>query len=104
MTQDASDAAFALGVKPNTYRAYEREPTSSKHIPLDRVKAVEFARRFGVNWRWLLLNQGPPFEDVPAMPQARVMDAMAQVCEADQTALAEMIEAFVRSRKSASTS
>ncbi len=85
-------------MKPNTYRAYERDPRSSKHTALDQHRAVEFARRYGVNWRWLLLSQGAPFQDVPPSPQARVVEAMAQVSEADQNTVAEIVEVFVRSR------
>jgi SOS-response transcriptional repressor LexA len=50
-------AADSLGMKQHTYRAYEREPGASKHTPLDHQRAVQFARKFGVSWQWLLTGE-----------------------------------------------
>jgi len=57
----AKDAADAMGKHPNTYAAYERQPTSSKHIALDHQTAAHFAKKLGVRWEWLLLGEGPPY-------------------------------------------
>lgn len=54
----AKDAADSLGMSEGTYRAYERRPGTSKHIPLNHQAAIRFGRRFGVSWTWLLTSEG----------------------------------------------
>jgi transcriptional regulator with XRE-family HTH domain len=87
----ASAAAESLGVKIGTYSAYERSPDSSKHIPLDHQKAIQFARKFGVSWEWLLTGDGRP-EDIKLTPSEReVIDALREAPEARQAAAADAI-------------
>lgn len=92
----AEDAAQSIGMKGNTYRAYERPPGSSKHIAMGHQEANRFARKFGVSWLWLLLGEGSPFDDQLPAAQERVLQAMAQADERQQNALADMVEAFLR--------
>lgn len=46
----ASAAADSLGMKKDTYSAYEREPGKSKHTQLDHQSAIRFAKKFKVSW------------------------------------------------------
>lgn len=95
----AKDAAASLGMKDGTYRAYERVPDSSKHTPLDHQAAIKFGRRFGVDWTWLLSGQGTPFDSQLPPAQERVLEAMSKTDEAQQNALADMIEAVLAVKK-----
>lgn len=92
----AKDAADSLGIKAGTYRAYERQPGSSKHTPLDDQAAIQFGRRFRVSWTWLLTGEGTPFDDQLPPVMERVVRIMARLPDADQAMLAEMAEAFAR--------
>lgn len=88
---NAKDAAIAFGVEPGTYRAYEREPGSSKHIPLDHQSALHFGRRLGVRWEWLLVGDGAPWIDEDENRE-RVMRAYDQVPKNRRAEIAEAIE------------
>lgn len=91
----AKEAALSLGMKEGTYRAYERAPDSSKHIPLDHQAAVQFGRKYKVSWVWLLTGEGSPFE-VSNEFQDRVLKTMANLPDDQQAALADMAEVFSR--------
>lgn len=74
--KSGEEAATALGMKPGTYRAYERAPTSSKTIDLNYDHAVLFGRKFGVRWEWLLNNEGTPWpSETPASRAAKMIEA-----------------------------
>lgn len=93
----ATAAAESLGLRKDTYTAYERAPGSSKHTQLDHQMAIKAGRKYRVSWTWLLVGDGTPF-DKPSNPhQQRAIQAMATVPEDKQAALAEAIEALVRS-------
>jgi hypothetical protein len=86
-------AATAMGVEENTYRAYERHPDSSKHIPLTHVHAGHFAKRLGVRWEWLLMGEGPPFPDMdPNSADARIKRAIEDKDDQQKAAIADMLE------------
>lgn len=89
-------AAESLGMNEDTYTAYEREPDSSKHTPLDHQKAVLFARKFKVNWVWLLTGDESPFERSAA--QSRAIAAMAGAEEDEQERAADLIEVALKRR------
>lgn len=89
-------AAESLGMKEDTYTAYEREPGTSKHTALDHQKAVQFARKFKVNWVWLLTGDESPFERSAA--QSRAIAAMAAAGEDDQELAADLIEVALKQR------
>jgi hypothetical protein len=84
---------------PETYSAYEREPGKSKHTPLSPQRAIDFGRKFKVNWQWLLEGKGTPF-DVPAASLSpavsRVVDLMKDATPADQEHVATLVEAALR--------
>ena len=97
---DATAAAESLGIQPHTYRAYERPPGTSKHIDLSHQKAIQFARKFGVNWAWLLSGMGQPDEGAASELTAierRVIDALREAPEARQTAVADAITQLLKS-------
>lgn len=57
--EKAKDAADSLGVKPGTYRTYECDPTSEgREAPLSEYQ--RFARKYKVNWVWLVSGEGSP--------------------------------------------
>lgn len=96
---DAGAASESLGLKPHTYRAYERAPGSSKHTELTHQRAIEFGRKFGVNWEWLMTGRGSP-DDMPATeltPTERsLIDALREAPEARQTAVADAIMQLIK--------
>lgn len=65
------EAARRVGVRAGTYRAYERSPDSSKHIPLDHRHAGQIATKLKVRWEWLLTGEGEPWQDDKS-PKARI--------------------------------
>lgn len=89
----AEAAAESLGIKAGTYRAYERQPGSSKHIPLDHQTAARFAKKFNVNWTWLLTGEGSPdaSDDHLTPVERRMIDALREAPEARQAAAADAI-------------
>ena len=95
---DAGAAAESLGVKAHTYRAYERRPDSSKHTRLDDQRAIQFARKFGVNWIWLLTGEGRPDapDDSLSPTERRVIDALREAPEDRQTAVADAITQLLK--------
>lgn len=91
----AKDAATALGVKENTYRAYERQPDSSKHTPLDHQHAFHFAKRLGVRWEWLLQGEGAPWIDADENRE-RILNAYDNAAPERRAAVAEAIENLLK--------
>lgn len=92
----ADQAASALGMKPGTYRAYERG--DGKQTKLTHQRAIEFGRKFKVSWTWILLNHGEPFDQVLGPAQERVLRVMAKAAEEQQETIADMIEAFLNAQ------
>jgi hypothetical protein len=93
VSPQAEAAADSLGIKPGTYRAYERRPGASKHIALDHQTAARFARKFAVNWTWLLTGEGSPdaSDDQLTPIERRMIDALREAPEARQAAAADAI-------------
>lgn len=91
----AKDAAISLGMEPGTYRAYERAPDTSKHTELDHQAAIQFARKFKVSWKWLLLGEGTPDDDQLPEPQERVIRVMSTLDEERQKEIADAIETLL---------
>jgi hypothetical protein len=96
ITPNAEAAAESLGIKPGTYRAYERRPDSSKHIALDHQSAIRFARKFGVSWEWLLIGSGMPTDQQLSPAQERIVRALGEMPEERQDAMAAALEALIR--------
>ena len=82
----ASGAAESLGIKPGTYRSYERlKADGGKVPPLIKIQAI--ARKFKVSWDWLASGNGDPTPDAQGAfePQlASVRDRLAEVDESKQ--------------------
>jgi len=58
----AKDAADSVGVKPVTYRSYERpEEQQGRKPPLPLLR--QFAKRYRVSWVWLATGLGAPDSD-----------------------------------------
>lgn len=89
-------AAERLGMRENTYSAYERAPDSSKHSALDHHHAIQFGRCFKVNWAWLLTGDGSPF--APTLADQRAARLLAQAKEEDREMVLDMLEAALRRR------
>lgn len=94
--ETAKAAAESLGMKKDTYSAYEREPGKSKVTGLDHQRAIQFGRKFKVSWEWLLLGTGTPFSGVQTEAQGRVLTAMADASEDEQERVAAAVEALLR--------
>ena len=62
--ESAAKAAVSMGIPESTYRQYERGPESSRFAVLDEEYAKTFAKKFKVNWVWLLTGVGEPFSTV----------------------------------------
>lgn len=96
---DAGAAAESLGMKPHTYRAYERPATASKHTELTHQRAIEFGRKFGVSWGWLMTGHGEPLDlalSELTPTERRVIDALREAPEARQTAVADAITQLLK--------
>lgn len=89
------EAATALGLNVNTYRAYERQPDSSKHTPLDHVHAGHFAKRFNVRWEWLLMGEGSPWRDADERRE-RILMAYDEATEDRKGVVADVIEKLLK--------
>lgn len=92
----ATAAAESMGMRANTYGAYERAPDSSKHTELDDQRASQFAKKFKVSWIWLLKGEGYPLAESMTEAQQRVVRAMEGKSEDDQARIAAAVEALLR--------
>jgi len=89
-------AAEALGFStPEGYTAYEREPGASRHTPLSAQRAIQFGRKFKINWVWILEGKGTPF-DVPmsglSPAQSKMVAMLAELPEEEQERVVQMVE------------
>lgn len=55
----ASDAARSLDIKPGTYRTYDADSADDGREP-QLTESQRMARKFKVNWIWLVTGQGAP--------------------------------------------
>lgn len=97
--ETATAAAESMGMRPNTYSAYERRPDSSKHTALDHQAAARFAKKFGVRWEWLLSGEGTPWPGgEPDAPAMRVVNAMNGLSRDRQEEIASAMVALIKAR------
>ncbi|MFZ2252663.1 MAG: hypothetical protein WAW13_00645 [Minisyncoccia bacterium] len=96
ITPEMGAAADSLGMKQHTYRAYEREPGSSKHTKLDLPRAMMFGRKYKVSWHWLLTGEGSPDDEALTPHQLRVVQAMRKAGDDKQEAVAVAIEQLLK--------
>jgi hypothetical protein len=92
----AKDAADSIGMEAGTYRAYERDPGSSKSIKLDHQAAIRLGKKFKVDWQWLLLGDGTPFDNQLSPELERVLKIMSGAPESQQKLLADAFEAIAK--------
>nr|DAQ12770.1 MAG TPA: hypothetical protein [Caudoviricetes sp.] len=92
----ATSAAESLGMKKDTYTAYERAVGSSKHTDIDHQRAIQFGRKFKVSWTWLLAAEGTPFDKPSSPAQERVLSAMANANPDEQDRVAEAVELLLK--------
>lgn len=93
--ETAKAAAESMHIKESTYTAYERRPDSSKHTKLTHQAAATFAKKFRVNWLWLLTGQGTPETEEITQPQARILAATAAASLEEQERVANAVEALL---------
>jgi len=90
-------AADSLGMRQNTYSAFERDPAeTTRPRKLDHEHAIKFGAKFKVSWIWLLLGQGTPFERPLTEHQARVAAALEDHPLEEQARLAAAVEMLVK--------
>lgn len=90
-------AATALGMKQDTYSAYERRDTASKWTPLSYERAVEFAELFGVRWEWLFKDDGEPFLNA-VDARGKILQALDSVHPDELAVKADAIVTLLRPR------
>lgn len=96
----AKDFADTMAIKEGTYRAYEREPTASKHSALDSNNAMRFAKKLKVRWEWLLTGQGTPeatdFYSHAMGNHKRILDRVQAMDEKQAETIADVIDAMFK--------
>lgn len=90
----ARAAAESLGMKEDTYSAYERRPDASKATPLTHQRAIQFGRKFKVRWEWLLTGDGEPWP-TEGGPRARILQAVDEAAADDPDELERKADAIV---------
>jgi hypothetical protein len=96
ITPSAQAAAESLGMNPHTYRTYEGPPDRSRFANLSHQRAIQFGRKYGVSWRWLLTGEGSPKDVDMTEVQARVMSAMLSATVEKQHAVADIVERMLK--------
>jgi hypothetical protein len=92
----ATAAAESLGMKKDTYTAYERAPDASKHTKLDHQRAIQFAKKFKVSWKWLLTGEGSPMDEQLSAEEERVLSLMKGADEEAQRRVVDVLEAMLK--------
>lgn len=99
ISPNAGAVASSFGLGEHAYRAYERKPDASKNTALTHQRAIQFGRKFGVNWEWLMTGKGDPYDigiSQLTPTERRVIDALREAPEARQTAVADAIEQLLK--------
>lgn len=96
----AKDAADSLGIKPGTYRTYERGPEDGgREPPLTELQRL--ARKFKVNWIWLATGEGETEDDILRDERLAAAARKAAAIDPDRaddawTAVMGVLDAFAR--------
>lgn len=96
----AKDAADSLGIKPGTYRTYERGPEDGgREPPLTEIQRM--ARKFKVSWIWLATGDGEPQNDILTDERAAAIAKKRRQVDPDKqddafNAVMGVLEAFAR--------
>jgi hypothetical protein len=96
----AKDAAESLNIKPGTYRTYEVGKADGGRAPAI-TEMQRMARKFKVNWIWLLTGEGSPDKDVASDERLAVArQKLNEVDEAKQedafAAMMGVLDAYAR--------
>ena len=94
----AKAAAESMAMEENTYSAYERPPgdpaTKRKSTPINHQRAIQFGKKFKVNWVWILTGEETPFERTEA--QTRAVELMAALDEENQERVVGVVEDVIK--------
>jgi transcriptional regulator with XRE-family HTH domain len=88
--ESAEAAAEALGMPGSTYRQYERGPDSSRFAHLDEEYARTFAKKFKVDWVWLLTGVGSPQGETIDEASEELLDIYQRLGSTQQQLLIEL--------------
>lgn len=96
----AKDAADSLGVKPGTYRTWEKSPADGgREPPLTEIQRM--ARKYKVSWVWLATGEGAP--DIDPITNERIQAVTKKAAEVDESqkdqawaAVMAVLESFKR--------
>ena len=96
--ETATAFADSIGMRPNTYHNFEREPGRSKNTVLTAEKAKRFARPLRVRWEWLVDGTGNPWAEEPSLsPVAeRLAGRVNALPEAEQRRVEAVVDALLR--------
>lgn len=95
--ETAKAAADSIGIKEGTYRTYERPVENAGRIP-PVVEAKKIARKFKVNWVWMLTGDGRPDSDEAENPRIKeVLQRIDQVPREKQDDALNAVEAVILS-------
>lgn len=72
--ETAADTARSLGIKPGTYRTYERAPDENGRKP-DISEMLRIAKKLKVSWVWLVSGSGRPDIGADAIDDRAVLVA-----------------------------
>lgn len=86
----AEAAAEALGMPGSTYRQYERGPDTSRFAHLDEEYARKFAKKFKVDWVWLLTGVGSPQTEAIDEASVELLDIYQRLGATQQQLLIEL--------------
>lgn len=90
----AKDAAESLGMPESTYLQYERMPGTSRSAELNEHYAHRFARKFKVDWAWLLTGRGSPFL-TEEEKRERIASRIASAPEEKRVLIEKMLDAIL---------
>lgn len=77
------DAALSLGIKPGTYRTYERpKEEEGREPPLSEIQRI--AKKFKVSWVWLASGEGSPTSELVADERIALVAQKANEIPADK--------------------
>lgn len=96
ITPNATAAAESLGLNQHTYRAYERSPDASKHIKMSLDNAIQFGRKFGVSWRWLIAGEGSPDDDNFTPAEMRLVGVLRQTPPERHDEVIDLVERLLK--------
>lgn len=95
-----TDAARSLNIKPVTYRTYEHGlEDGGREPPLTELQRM--ARKYEVNWIWLVSGRGSPYLDLDDDPRVQAILGKVRTLSKERQddaydAMGAVIEAFTK--------